>query len=167
MVEQLDNLVLFRNLKGCVVSSYNDKLWIPEDPKVLEEIERTWKEKGNGLTNGPLVRVNSMNPDEKNILNVAGQKTDYKSHLGTKDREDLPAESRAMPLYVAANLITNDNFLVFLLDSSKKDDSITTFAKPVRPNDINGLDFLLQIAIFEKFGLKVMDLADYMEEDYL
>ena len=166
----MTNLVLFRNLTGSKVVSWSSKLWVPSDPEIVRFIDQRWKEmlekareSGYDLTNGTCVRANSMRIED-GVLLIEAQKTDYRTHATTRDQKDIPEQKRGLALYVAANIVSSDGFLIMGESTTEVTSYITTrnvVAGGVEPEDIEvgrGLEKTLYREMGEEIGLTPEDL---------
>ncbi|MBS3150032.1 NUDIX hydrolase [Candidatus Woesearchaeota archaeon] len=171
-IGQFMECVIFDNLTGCKVVSYKEELWRPTDQTISDLIGDQWRKMearnisvGATLTNGLLVRANEMHMDEQRILEVAAQKLDYKSHATTRDNPDIPITQRGLGLYVTAQLVSSDSYLVFGRTKNTEiqyQDIINVIAGGVEPQDIvigQGLEHAMLREVKEETGQEDQDIV--------
>ncbi len=142
-----------------IVDNHSDRVWTPE-PKIEEKVEKIWEEKlakSDNLWSAPMVRLDSYDlKGNRLILNTSV--TDFKHHVGTRKEDNL--EDRANPVYVSANIVTEDGNLVFgLRDNSERGNNQYNIAAGAvhpdldSPDGIPSLGVALYREVFEEFGL--------------
>lgn len=163
--------VTYRHLEEVVIDSFLEESWMPH-PSIVEEIEQEWLEmvsdaekQGKLLFSEPgtLLRVGSM-WQEGPSLKIKGQPTEYKYHALTRKEQDI--NKRANPLYVGANIITSDGYLVYGVRGKMVErgaGQIGIIAGSVNPkkhmsSDKSSLDMAIYNEIEEETGILAEDL---------
>ncbi|MBW2996676.1 hypothetical protein KY332_05255 [Candidatus Woesearchaeota archaeon] len=156
----MGNIIVHQeNYSKIIINKHSDKVWKPSE-EIEKIIEDRWQknlEKNPNIWSAPMVRLESI-IQSTDALHLVTSTTEYKQHAGTRDQTEK--ENRANPIYVSANIITNDNQLVFgLRDNCDRGNNQYNIAAgavhPVldAPDGVPSLGVALYREIFEEFGL--------------
>ncbi len=152
-------IIYHKDFDKIIVNKHASQLWKPSR-RIEDEIDDIWAEKlshNEHLWSGPMVRLDKIVMDGKTLC-INTSLTSYKQHVGTRTNTEL--STRANPVYVSANIITADNYLLFgkcknVERGVGKHNIAAGSLHPVldSPDGVPSLGVGLYREIFEEFGL--------------